>query len=209
MNKIVLALDEKTVENKVTDGVTIAPLLVADSNPQIKAAGNALAAQSKALSDKDVLRDQKQAEAKAATEGLHTQEGTWDDSIKAAAAKVTEVYPNNPEKWKSFDFQVSGAPAPVGIPAKVANLSVSDGDNPATADLHWNSIKKVNGYKIQTTEGDPTVETNWKSATPDISTKSSVTATGLTSGKQTWFRVCAFNAAGQGAWSDPVGKIIS
>ena len=35
---------------------------------------------------------------------------------------------------------------------------------------------------------------------------SSCTATGLTSGTQYWFQVCAIGAAGPSAWSDPATK---
>ncbi|MBI4929390.1 MAG: fibronectin type III domain-containing protein, partial [Bacteroidetes bacterium] len=109
---------------------------------------------------------------------------------------------------------------------KVENLSVTLGDTSGEASLHWDPIAKVKGYKIQmmeeATAPSPVPvpipipvpvpapsDANWKSATPDVSTKSKMTATGLTPGKQTWFRVAAFNSAGTGAWSNPVGRIIS
>ncbi len=52
---------------------------------------------------------------------------------------------------------------------------------------------------------DPLSEANWKRI--GLPTKSSFTASGLTSGNKYWFRVAAVGAAGQGPWSDQAMKM--
>ena len=202
MTKIKLDLHGKNVVNKVADGSTIAPLLKNDSNAQIKAAGNALLSANQLLDQKNSDNTLKHNAAAAANTALHAQETLYDDAMKAAAAKVIEIYPKNPDKWQALGFAVSLAAATAPAPAQVQNLSVTHGDSSTLNDLHWDSIKGVSAYKIAFCVLDPTVEANWKPADPDISTKSSVTVTILPL-VQTWFRVLAINAAGQGAWSNP------
>jgi hypothetical protein len=42
-----------------------------------------------------------------------------------------------------------------------------------------------------------------------VSSKSSCTITGLTSGQHYWFRVAAVGAAGQGPWSDNASQLAT
>ncbi len=219
MKKIKLALDEKTVQNKIANGEAIAPQLIADPNAQVQAVGAALAGATTTLNTRDTERSQKEADAIAATEALGTQETVYDDAMKAASTKVMEIYKGDIQKWKDFGFQIGEESAPVGKPTKVENLSVTLGDVSGDADLHGDPIAKAMGYKIQFMEcgaapaalaaPPPPAESGWKPFTPDISTKSKVAATGLTAGKFPSFRIAAFNAAGTGPWSNPVGRIIS
>ena len=215
MKKIKLNLDGKSVLQKIADGEAIAPQLIADADAQVVAAGNTLAAATTTLNTKDTEHTQKEADAKAATVALHTQETIYDKAQRAASNKLMEIYPDNEQTWKDAGYQIGEDPGPVGKPGKVENLSVTLGDVSAEADLSWDPLAKVNGYKIQFMEGEvapaatPPSKSSWKPATPDVSTKSKVTATGLTPGVFTSFQVAAFNAAGTGAWSNPVGRIIS
>jgi hypothetical protein len=52
---------------------------------------------------------------------------------------------------------------------------------------------------------EPGAATSWSYC--GVSTKSSFTAKGLTSGSRFWFRVAAVNNNGQSGWSDPATKI--
>lgn len=215
MKKIKLLLSDKSIQNKIANGEEIAPQLIADANAQVQAVGAALATATATLNTKDTERSQKEADAIAATEALGTQETVYDESMRDASAKVMEIYKGDIQKWKDFGFQIGEESAPVGKPAKVENLSVTLGDVSGEASLHWDPIAKVKGYKIQMMEGEaapaaaPPSKSSWKPATPDISTKSEITATGLTPGVFTSFQVAAFNSAGTGPWSNPVGRIIS
>lgn len=220
MKKIKLDLFAKTIQNKIAEGEAIAPQLMADADPAVVAAGTALDTATTDLNDRDTERTQKEDDAKAATVALHTQETTYDEIMGKASAKAMEIYPKNEQKWKDFGFKLGEEPGPVGIPGKVEGLSVTNNEVSGTADLQWEPLTKVNGYKIQFMESEsapaalaapppPPSESIWKPATPDVSTKSKITVTGLSAGKFTSFRLAAFNSAGTGAWSNPVGRIIS
>jgi len=219
MKKIKLDLFAKSVQQKIANGEEIAPQLIADANGQVQAVGTALGSATTVLNTRDTERSQKEADAIAATEALSTQETVYDDAMRDASAKVMEIYKGGIQKWKDFGFAIGEESAPVGIPAKVENLSVTTAETSGQADLQWDTLLKVKGYKIQFMESEiapaalaappPPSESGWKPATPDISTRSKVTATGLTPGKFTSFRIAAFNAAGTGPWSNPVGRIIS
>ena len=110
-------------------------------------------------------------------------------------------------KILSTGFDVRSEGTPSGIPAQVANLSLSTGDNAGELDMHWDA---VNGGKITYeihTSPDPVSPTSWTNQ--PRSTKSKTSLTGLTSGARVWVRVRATGSGGEGAWSDPVSKIVS
>ena len=92
----------------------------------------------------------------------------------------------------------------VGAMPAVEGLTATAGDADGEVDLHWTAIRRgLKSYIIEKTE-DPAALTGWGLAT--ISTKSSATISGLTSGKRYWFRVAAIGAAGQGPWSPVATK---
>jgi len=217
MKKIKLDLFSKSVENKIAAGEAIAPQMTADANADVAAAGAVLATATTGLNTKDTERTQKEADAVSATVGLLTQETVFDDAMRAASGKVMEKYPKDEEHWKDLGFEIGKEPVSAGIPAMVKNLSVSQGDISEQADLHWDPVTGTRIYNIEISvskeaplaSAAPPAKAEWKPATPGLSTKSSVTVTSLTSGTFVSFRVSAVNAVGQGAPSNPVGRMIS
>ncbi len=83
-------------------------------------------------------------------------------------------------------------------------LSVSAGDHDGELDLSWDKVAGAKSYVIEKS-GDPPTATGWIHA--GVSTKSTFTVSGLTSGTRYWFRVAAVNTNGQSGWSDPATKI--
>ena len=73
-----------------------------------------------------------------------------------------------------------------------------------TVDLSWDRVRGASSYIIQKSP-NPITDSSWTQA--GVSTKSSTTLTGMTSGTKYWFRVAAIGSAGQGAWSDPATKM--
>ena len=108
-------------------------------------------------------------------------------------------------KAQSAGMDVASAATPVGPMPKVEGLKTTQGDSNGEIDLAWNPIKRgLNNYLVEATD-DVTGQTGWHNiATP---TKSSATATGLTSGHRYWFRVAANGTAGPGPWSEPNTKV--
>lgn len=208
MDKIKLDLDKKSINYKLEMGGKIFPELEDDPNAAVQAVGATLSNLNTSLRDKQDDKNQKEAAAIEATGVMHEEEKLWITAMKAAAAKVMEIYPNNPNKWKGFGFTLAKSTTKsTGKPAKVKKLAATTGDLIKQIDLHWDSLYNAN-YIIHICEGDTTIEENWKPATPSFSTKSSVTLTGLPQGKLMWFRVKGVNASGQGIWSNPVSRTI-
>jgi hypothetical protein len=106
----------------------------------------------------------------------------------------------------SSGMGIKNAPAPQGIPTQVLNVRLVNNDSVGQASLRWKSIKGTESYPVQTSQ-TPEVESSWVDA--GLSSKASITLTGLPSGKLNWFRVAAFNARGIGPWSGSAQKMIS
>jgi len=153
---------------------------------KITAQDNADAAAKQAVLEKDAAR--------AAMVDATRQRGAYVDSTSAGdAIKIT-----------SSGFGMKAPATHVGIPAQPENLAASIGDMDGTVDLTWDKVRGANSYLIQKSP-DPITGGSWTMGA--ISTKSSATLSGLTSGTKYWFRVAAIGAAGQGAWSDPATKM--
>jgi hypothetical protein len=90
-------------------------------------------------------------------------------------------------------------------PATAENLRTTENENAGEVSLKWKRVEKAKSYIIQMTN-TPDVDTSWLPA--GISTRSSITITGLTTGKNYWFRVAAIGAHGQGGWSEIAKKMI-
>jgi len=73
------------------------------------------------------------------------------------------------------------------------------GDQVGAVDLGLNRVRGAGSYVFHTTR-TPNAPESWQHAL--VSSKSSCTITGLTSGQHCWFRVAAVGAAGQSPWSD-------
>src|SRR5437588_6004518 len=102
-------------------------------------------------------------------------------------------------------MDVRGTPAAASSPSQPQALGATAGDHDGHMDLSWDPVIGAASYVLETSPDPPTTDT-WKHL--GVSTKSSHTVTGLTSGSRVWFRVAAINSAGQSGWSDPATKIV-
>jgi len=90
--------------------------------------------------------------------------------------------------------------APAGFTVKRSEL---EGELVA----HVAKLQGAGSYELQLAEGDPTVEDRWHQYAI-FTNGSKMVVTGLTSGHRVSVRVRGINAAGPGAWSDTVTKIV-
>jgi hypothetical protein len=148
--------------------------------------------------------------AARATSKTKTQEE--EDAVAALCAALTQlmgyveaVSGGDAAKIESAGMSVRAAKTPSGVPAMVTNVAVTVGDVPGSLDVMWDPQDGAKGYELQAgTDAD--MESTF--AHKGNATKSSATLSGLTSGSKQWVRVRAFGAAGDGPWSDPVGRIV-
>jgi pectate lyase len=97
--------------------------------------------------------------------------------------------------------------APASAPSKPdrpTGLKSTSGDHDGELDLSWDPVSGAKSYVLEQSS-DPPTATSWMHAR--VSTKSSTTVDGLTSGTRYWFRVSAVDASGHSGWSDPATKI--
>lgn len=208
-NRIFLGLEFKTQQDRITEGVTVGTKMQADANADIQSKGTGLKTAAQAMQNR--VTDKKNAEeaAIAATKAADAQELVWDEAYRDATKKTEEIYKDNPPKWSNLGFSKTAdvEPTPKEIPDKVTGLSATQGDAMGEGDLIWDPQTGVIGYKIQINSTDPLNAQAWGQATPDTSTSSKETITGLTTGTRYWVRVKAFVTAGDGPPSDPVSFI--
>jgi hypothetical protein len=125
--------------------------------------------------------------------------------LRQSAAFVESVVGDNEKLILSAGMGVRSPASPTQPASAPGNLTATESDHEAELDLHWDAGRRgVTGYEVQRSP-DPPTPTSWVHET--ISTKSSVTIKGLTSGTRYWFRVRAVTSGGQSGWSDPATKI--
>jgi len=105
----------------------------------------------------------------------------------------------------SSGFDVTGTPTKPSLLPAVQNLSASAGDNAGELDFQWDPLSGRRTYQVETSP-DPMTPTSF--VRQKSVTKSKTAIPGLPTGTRVWCRVRGVNAAGEGAWSDPVSKIV-
>jgi len=136
--------------------------------------------------------------ARLALESALTQRGNYVEITAANAPDPVAVV-------ESAAFAVRSDKTPSILPAPVANLSLTAGDNAGELDLQWDPVDGAATYDVHISP-DPITATSWVSQ-PDAS-KSKAVVLGLPSGTKAWARVRGVGPGGTGAWSEPVSKIV-
>ena len=133
-------------------------------------------------------------DARTALDDLLTQEALYVDGVaKGAAAVIAEA-----------GMAVAAEAAPVGAMPKVTGLVATQGDADGAVDLHWEPVRRgLLNYTVELTTAAGG-QGGWQFV--KVASKSSASATGLTTGQRYWFRVTANGAAGAGAPSDVATK---
>ncbi|HEX3228028.1 MAG TPA: fibronectin type III domain-containing protein [Pyrinomonadaceae bacterium] len=144
-------------------------------------------------------------EAKTKTSVLSDKDDVLSGLMVQLAAHVESVAGSDEAKIRSAGMDTKAtASAPTEITEPPANLSATAGDRDGEIDLAWEAISGAKSYVLERSP-DPATAASWTHA--GVSTKSSHTINGLTSGTRYWFRVAAVNGIGQSGWSDPAVKI--
>jgi predicted phage tail protein len=169
--------------------------------PSLSAITAAADALEQAESEAQIARQ----EAKAKTTTRNNKEDDLNRLMTQAAGYVTAISGGDEETIQSAGMDVRAAPGTSTAPSQPPALGATAGDHDGTMDLSWDPVVDANSYVIEISP-DPVTATSWRHQ--GISTKSTFTVMGLTSGARVWFRVAAVNASGQSPWSDPATKIV-
>ena len=137
---------------------------------------------------------------------LRETSDTLDGQLRQLAAYIESISGDDESKILSAGVGVKNVvTSSIGTPLTApTGLSAAEGDHDGEIDLNWDKVKNAKSYVIERSV-DPPTATSWNYET--VSSKSSTTIVGLTSGTRYWFRVAAVLAAGQTGWSDPSTKI--
>ena len=218
MIKIKLELKERDELDIIAFGKTVGSKITTNSNfPSPPVAGSVITADAVALEGLIQTRASLDVQLLQNTLNLRTARDKLDLDLNLTGAYVEQGIntavplgtPIDPVaaavKALSAGLQVVSAPTPVGPMPKIQGLRATQGDANGEVDLHWNPVKRgLRNYIMEMTD-DPAGLTGWQHI--GAPTKSSMTATGLTSGKRYWFRVTANGSAGPGPASEATTKV--
>ena len=136
-----------------------------------------------------------QDETSVAADRLYNQLSNYVDSTSAGdASKIT-----------SAGFSVRAGNAPLGRLPQPVGVEAHPGGHEGTIDLSWRGIRGARSYTVEKA-ADAEGELTWQPAANVTKPRASVNT--MTPGKKYWFRVAPVGAAGQGPWSDVVGKVV-
>lgn len=136
---------------------------------------------------------------------MNQHEDELDALLNKFALTVEAESEGDPALIKSAGLQVRRTASKAGIPSLPQALSAKEGLKEGSIALKWKSVQGSRSFLIRatTTVSDPA---SWQQVA--VSTKANVEVSGLESGKQYWFQVCAIGSSGQGPWSDPATRVV-
>ena len=143
-------------------------------------------------------------DAKTKTTIQTLKEDALDRLLTQEAGYVEAVAGDDPAKIQSAGMDTKAPPTSTGMPGQPQGLTPTEGDHEGEVDVSWDTVPEAKSYVLEKSL-DPPTPTSWNHA--GVSTRSSFTITGLTSGTRYWFRVAAVGRIGQSGWSDPATKI--
>jgi len=110
----------------------------------------------------------------------------------------------DPAKIQSAGFPVRNTPAPIGPLPAPGELEAQPSQTEGYVNIRWKCVKGASSYVVE--RAQDASQLNWTQAL--TTTKSRGVVNTMISGARYWFRVAAVGAAGQGAWTDSISKIV-
>ena len=147
----------------------------------------------------------KREAAKNATLVQDTAEGQWRASLMLLAAFTENATGGDAAKFTTAGFEARGTNTPTPVPEQVLSVNVFVNSTPGHSRVTWGGVERADGFVVQGSP-DPITPTSWTQS--GVSTKTAYNANGAAPGQKYWYRVAAFNAAGQGAWSVPAERPV-
>jgi hypothetical protein len=165
----------------------------------------ALAAARTALETAECAAEEARTISKQRTADRDAAEAALNTAVTNLAGFTQSATGGNPGKILSAGFALCKPPTPVPMPQGVLGLTVRLNGTPGHSLVTWEAEFVAEGYLLQGSP-DPITPTSWE--TPVISLKTKCDANGASPGAKYWYRVAAFNAAGQGPWSEPACRPV-
>ncbi|HMH42776.1 MAG TPA: fibronectin type III domain-containing protein [Pyrinomonadaceae bacterium] len=196
MSKIRLNLSKLTIPQKLAKAQQIITALT--GNAGFPTPSPTLSNITSAMNELKTAADEVQAVTQTRKEKTSIQsqkKDNLDQLLTQSAAYVESVAGDNEQLILSAGMDVRAASvATTDPPGQPEGLTPSAGDHDGEIDLSWDTVSGARSYVIEKSL-DPGTPTSWSHG--GVSTRSSFTADGLTSGTRYWFRVAAVNNNGQ------------
>ena len=201
MSKIKINVATLPVPQKLIQGMEF--INMGTSNPNVP--GNtalitALTTAQTALQNAEEAMAQARNTAKQKTADRNAALTKWTTVVTNLAGFTQSATAGNAGKILSAGFEVANPPVPLPVPALVAvtGVTVALNGSPGHSKVSWNDVPGADGFLLQGSP-DPITPTSWQM--PQIAMKTDADTNGATAGQKYWYRVAAFNGAGQGPWS--------
>lgn len=143
------------------------------------------------------------------TDGIETARASFQCTVNAGGkyrvqARALHLYGNDllASNWSNYSSEV------LAIPAAPSGITTLRGSSSTSVYLEWASVASAESYNIQYT-----TKLTYFDASSEVKTVSGVTGThyevtGLETGEQYFFRVCAVNSKGESAYCTPKSVTI-
>lgn len=206
MATIAVGLSDKTQAEIVQYGIDVHTALTGNANvttpnPSLVALQTLITAAQTGISDYSAQKDTltaKKAVRDAAIAALKA-------GLVSEASTVEIATGGDPVKIATTGFTVRANPTPIGVPAQVEELKVTEGDDEGELHASWKAVRGGVAYEIEASP-DPITPTSWVSK--ELVTKTNANVNSFTSGTKMWLHIRAVGAAGAGPWSNPAVKIV-
>jgi hypothetical protein len=166
---------------------------------------NALSDAAAALESAYNAAQQARANAKTQTSIMGQKSVALDMLLMQEASYVQSSSGGDKAKIESAGFDVRDTPTPIGQLPPPAEPKAVPSQNPGTIHLTWKKVRGAKSYLVERAV-DSNQPLEWAAAA--MSTKTKAIVNTMVSGMRFWFRVAAIGSAGQGAWSEPISKIV-
>ena len=199
MSQIKIAVSSLPIGDKILRGRNI--ITKSTNNPDVPGNAVSLAAFSaKQTAFEASVADAiaKREAAKNATIVQDENEAEWRASLTLLAAFTENATGGQAAKFTTAGFEARGNNTPAPVPDQVLSLNVFLNGGPGHSRLTWEGVDRADGYLVQGSV-DPITPTSWTQSI--VSKKTAFMANGAIAGQKYWYRVAAFNSAGQGEWS--------
>jgi hypothetical protein len=201
MATIALNTSKLPVTDKLVKGQII--ITQSTSNPNVPGNTAALAAFTTAQEALQAANAAYETNRQAGTQLLTARENAvaaWSAALNGLAGITELATGGDAEKIESAGFDVRNSPTPSPVPEQVLSVNVFLTTTPGHSRITWEPVDRAEGYLVQGSP-EPITPASWTQSI--VSTKTIFGGNGAIAGQKYWYRVAAFNAAGQGAWSEP------
>ncbi len=127
------------------------------------------------------------------------------DELRSVASAVEAEAKGDETLLAASAFPLAGTPAASQVPSQIQNMVLTAGDEPGSVDGTFDPEPNSKTYEWELTIVHP-VDGPYNQVA--LTTASSTTISGQSSGQRVWVRVRGIGSKGTGPWSDPATKIV-